>query len=120
MYVPLTVRNETNDFFIAIYSKDGSRKQYKLIEIMLYIPQETTGIQNGDLIECEVTVKVFYDKAAVQISYGDHNTVFDYGTFSLKRNYDDHKIPAETAYKILIDDYMVNFGGNSRYHIDQF
>ncbi|KAI7894710.1 uncharacterized protein EV154DRAFT_560081 [Mucor mucedo] len=102
---------------IAIHIKDGSQIQYKLTEIRLNILPETSGIQKGDLVEYKITVKVFSKEVAVQVSYGNHNTLFDYGTFSFYNDINGYN--SHTFLNVIIDDYLVDFCGLSPYAIDQ-
>ncbi|KAG2193718.1 hypothetical protein INT47_013186 [Mucor saturninus] len=110
---------------IAIHSSHAvlgnKRKQAKITEIRLDTYPATIGIKNGNLIEYRVLVKVFKDEAIVQISHGNHDTLFDYGSFSLRKNNFQSMIPTdELLWNVLIDNYLANFNKDARYHIDQF
>lgn len=91
----------------------------KIAEIRLNVPPTGSGIKNGDMIEYKVTVTVFDDEVVVQISYGNHDILFD-GTFPLKKNIMDYYKPdVRRVWNVLIDNYLVVIGRDARYFIDK-
>ncbi|KAI7894713.1 uncharacterized protein EV154DRAFT_497662 [Mucor mucedo] len=109
---------------IAIYSTQifnyEEKHLTKIAEIRLNVPPTGSGIKNGDMIEYKVTVTVFDDEAVVQISYGNHDILFD-GPFPLKKNIMDYYKPdVRRVWDVLIDNYLVIIGRDARYYIDKF